>query len=75
MARVQEKDVSKVAQDGKNSLLRPFLISSYNHLGPGLVFIVYPEAIATMHGSSFWSVLFFVMLITLGLDSTVIQTI
>ena len=38
--------------------------------GPGLVFIVYPEAIATMTGSSFWSVLFFIMLITLGLDST-----
>ncbi|CAG2105030.1 unnamed protein product, partial [Medioppia subpectinata] len=38
--------------------------------GPGLVFIVYPEAIATMHGSVFWSILFFVMLITLGLDST-----
>ncbi|RWS26665.1 sodium-dependent serotonin transporter-like protein [Leptotrombidium deliense] len=38
--------------------------------GPGLVFIVYPEAIATMQGSVFWSILFFVMLITLGLDST-----
>ncbi|XP_054152650.1 sodium-dependent serotonin transporter-like [Oppia nitens] len=38
--------------------------------GPGLVFIVYPEAIAEMHGSVFWSILFFVMLITLGLDST-----
>lgn len=39
--------------------------------GPGLVFIVYPEAIATMHGSVFWSIIFFIMLITLGLDSTV----
>ena len=39
--------------------------------GPGLVFIVYPEAIATMYGSVFFSILFFVMLITLGLDSTV----
>ncbi|XP_077535133.1 sodium-dependent serotonin transporter-like [Haemaphysalis longicornis] len=38
--------------------------------GPGLVFIVYPEAIATMKGSVFWSILFFLMLITLGLDST-----
>ncbi|XP_053214889.1 sodium-dependent serotonin transporter-like [Panonychus citri] len=38
--------------------------------GPGLVFIVYPEAIATMQYSPFWAVLFFIMLITLGLDST-----
>lgn len=38
--------------------------------GPGLVFIVYPEAISLMAGSTFWSIIFFLMLITLGLDST-----
>lgn len=38
--------------------------------GPGLVFIVYPEAISLMSGSTFWSIIFFTMLITLGLDST-----
>ncbi|CAG0895657.1 unnamed protein product [Darwinula stevensoni] len=38
--------------------------------GPGLVFVVYPEAIASMTGSVFWSIVFFIMLITLGIDST-----
>ncbi|KAG5675836.1 hypothetical protein PVAND_005706 [Polypedilum vanderplanki] len=38
--------------------------------GPGLVFIVYPEAISLMGGSTFFSIIFFLMLITLGLDST-----
>jgi len=39
--------------------------------GPGLVFIVYPEAIATMPAGPVWAVIFFLMLLTLGLDSSV----
>lgn len=39
--------------------------------GPGLVFIVYPAAIATMPGRMFWALIFFMMLLTLGLDSSV----
>ena len=39
--------------------------------GAGLVFVVYPEALNLLPGSSFWAVIFFFMLITLGLDSEV----
>ncbi|CAJ0565395.1 unnamed protein product, partial [Mesorhabditis spiculigera] len=35
-----------------------------------LIFIVYPQAIATMRFSPLWGFVFFVMLITLGIDST-----
>lgn len=39
--------------------------------GPGLVFIVYPAALATLPKPHVWAVIFFLMLITLGLDSQV----
>lgn len=38
--------------------------------GSTLVFIVYPEAIATMPWAPVWAVFFFLMLLTLGLDSS-----
>ena len=41
--------------------------------GPGLAFVAYPEGLSHMPGAPFWSVMFFFMLITLGLDSMVIE--
>ncbi|KAI3382564.1 hypothetical protein SNEBB_003714 [Seison nebaliae] len=38
--------------------------------GPELVYVAYPQAIALMNGSTFWSLVFFLMVITLGVDST-----
>ncbi|KRY54089.1 Sodium-dependent serotonin transporter [Trichinella britovi] len=54
MADCLNKDIAEVAETG----------------GPGLVFIVYPRAISTMKAAPIWSVIFFVMLVTLGVDST-----
>ncbi|XP_037604263.1 sodium- and chloride-dependent GABA transporter ine [Sebastes umbrosus] len=37
--------------------------------GPGLVFVVYPQAFANMPVAQLWAVMFFFMLLCLGLDS------
>ncbi|XP_027718119.1 sodium-dependent serotonin transporter-like [Vombatus ursinus] len=54
MAEMRDIEVEEVARDK----------------GPSLLFITYPEATANMVGSTFFSIVFFLMMITLGLDST-----
>uniref|UniRef100_A0A8C9T194 Transporter n=1 Tax=Scleropages formosus TaxID=113540 RepID=A0A8C9T194_SCLFO len=54
---------------GYMSHLQSIAVSDIAVDGPGLVFVVYPQAFPTMSVAPLWAVLFFFMLLCLGLDS------
>ena len=49
----------------------PLTFLSLSSPGPSLLFIIYAEAIANMPAATFFAIIFFLMIIMLGLDSTV----
>jgi SNF family Na+-dependent transporter len=72
MADVSKKTIEQVIEDKGQCTGRPsFERLLQKILGSELVFIVYPHTIALMNWPQLWAILFFFMLITLGIDSTV----
>lgn len=55
------------------ALFSPVVVLVFPHpgSGPGLVYVVYPQALSTMPVSQLWAPVFFLMLLCLGLDSQV----
>jgi len=44
-------------------------VKSVVNSGPGLVFVTYPEVVLKLPGGSIWALVFFFMLVTIGIDS------
>lgn len=74
IALEQSTSVEDVISDGALMLLGYLIVSENNDFrisGPGLIFVVYPQALAKMPIGQMWAVLFFFMLLCLGLNSQV----
>ena len=68
MAKMQVRQDQAVRFSNVQKYVQGLKVEDVGMEGEGLVFIVYSDAIASMPGSFFWAIIFFFMLITLGLD-------
>ena len=73
LAKISDLPIDDVTKGGQGIIFLIFsIVLSVNHIRcfcPGLAFIAYPEALARLPLAWLWSVLFFLMLFFLGLDS------
>jgi solute carrier family 6 GABA transporter-like protein 6/8/11/12/13 len=74
MAKEQGVDISEVAESGNMCNMSINIKITVQYVvspGPGLTFIAYPKAVTLMPLPQLWSVMFFIMIFMLGLDSVV----